>query len=177
MAGRKCVWQDPTRGADERTGPVRRFGRVMKLARVDPPVYLFVFLASIVVLHLFIPGAKIISAPWNSLGFVPLVAGVVLNLMADKSFKQHQTSVKPLEKTNALITTGVFRISRHPMYLGFVLILLGAAVLSGSSTPCLVVVVFFFFLDSTFVRIEETKLAQSFGDAWLDYKAGVRRWI
>jgi protein-S-isoprenylcysteine O-methyltransferase Ste14 len=111
------------------------------------------------------------------LGAFPLVTGVVLNLMADRSFKESQTSVKPLDETSALITTGVYRISRHPMYLGFVLILLGAAVLAGSAMPLLVVVVFFVFMDSIFVRFEETKLAQTFGDAWLDYKANVRRWI
>ncbi len=149
----------------------------MKIVRIDPPYYLFLSLATIVVLHLFLPLAKVISAPWNLVGVVPLLGGVALNLMADKSFKVCGTSVKPLEESTFLVTTGAFHLSRHPMYLGFVLILLGAAVLSGSTTPFLVVIVFIVFMDTVFVRFEETKLVQTFGDAWLDYTARVRRWI
>jgi protein-S-isoprenylcysteine O-methyltransferase Ste14 len=140
-------------------------------------LYLFASLATIIVLHLFLPGAKIISAPWNLLGVLLVAVGIVLNLMADKSFKERETSVKPLEESARLVTTGVFRLSRHPMYLGFVLILLGAAVLSGSMTPFLVVLVFLVFMDTVFIRFEEKKLAQTFGDAWLDYTHLVRRWI
>ena len=125
----------------------------------------------------FLPRARFIPAPWNLLGIVPLVGGVALNLMADKSFKIYGTSVKPLEESTFLVTGGVFRLSRHPMYLGFVLILLGAAVLSGSIAPFLVVIVFLVFMDTVFIRFEETKLAQKFGDAWLDYRSAVRRWI
>ena len=58
----------------------------------------------------------------------------------------------------------------RPLYLG-------AAVLSGSITPFLVVLVFPVFMDTVFIRLEEAKLAQTFGDAWMDYTARVRRWI
>ncbi len=152
-------------------------GEITGFVRVEPPLYLFASLATIIVLHLFLPGAKIISAPWNLIGVLLLAVGIVLNLIADKSFKERETSVKPLEESARLVTTGVFRLSRHPMYLGFVLILLGAAVLSGSMTPFLVVLVFLVFMDTVFIRFEEKKLAQTFGDAWLDYTHLVRRWI
>jgi protein-S-isoprenylcysteine O-methyltransferase Ste14 len=136
-----------------------------------------VSLATVFVLHIFLPGVKIISAPWNLGGVVVLVAGIVLNLMADASFKECETSVKPLGDTTTLVTTGAFRVSRHPMYLGFVLILLGAVILAGSATPFLVVAVFFAIIDAVFVRFEEKKLSHTFGSAWWAYKANVRRWI
>ena len=63
------------------------------------------------------------------------------------------------------------------MCLGFVLTLLRAAALSGSATPFIVVLAFWTFMDAVFVRYEETKLAQAFGEAWLAYEARVRRWI
>ena len=149
----------------------------MRLLRIDPPIYLFVSLAAIVVLHIFLPGIRIIPAPWNLLGVFLLLAGVVLNLMADRYFKERGTSVKPLEESAFLVTTGVFRLSRHPMYLGFVLILVGAAALAGSASPYLVVAVFFAFMDTVFVRYEEKKLSRTFPSAWSAYKADVRRWI
>jgi protein-S-isoprenylcysteine O-methyltransferase Ste14 len=67
--------------------------------------------------------------------------------MADAVFKREQTTVKPFEKSTALVVTGVFQISRHPMYLGMVLILLGIAILMGTLTPLIVVVIFGILMD------------------------------
>ena len=111
------------------------------------------------------------------MGVIPLALGIVINLVADKSFKKNETAVKPLEGSSALITTGIFRFTRHPMYLGFVLILLGIAMLMGSFTPYLVVIVFAIFMDTVFIRYEEKTLEEAFGEAWLDYKKKVRRWV
>jgi protein-S-isoprenylcysteine O-methyltransferase Ste14 len=63
------------------------------------------------------------------------------------------------------------------MYLGFVLIVSGVAVLLGSLTPYAAVTVFAIFLGRVFVTHEEAKLERSFGDSWLRYKQEVRRWI
>lgn len=149
----------------------------MKPINIIPPVYLFLAIAIMIFLHFLLPGTKVLAVPWNLLGVIPLVLGIVINLIADKSFKRHETTVKPLEDSTALITTGVFRFTRHPMYLGFVLILLGIAVLFGSFTPYIVVLVFTIFMDTVFIKHEEKKLEGTFGQAWLEYKKMVRRWI
>lgn len=65
----------------------------------------------------------------------PLIFGVALNISADRMFKQHKTTVKPFEESTSLVTDGVFRFSRNPMYLGMVLILSGVVLLAGSTTP------------------------------------------
>jgi len=130
-----------------------------------------------VLLHFLLPVAKILALPWRLLGIIPLALGVGINLIADKAFKGRNTTVKPLEKSTALITTGVFRLSRHPMYLGFFLVLLGIAALMGSLTPFGVVLVFAVFIDAVFMTHEERDLEATFGERWLAYKARVRRWI
>jgi protein-S-isoprenylcysteine O-methyltransferase Ste14 len=149
----------------------------MRLVDIEPPVCLFVALTVIVVFHLFLPGVKLIPGPWNLLGVLPMAVGVVLNLAADRAFKEARTSVKPLGETRTLLTDGAFRFSRHPMYLGFVLILLGAAALAGSLSPFFVVLGFSVIMDVVFIRFEEKKLEQTFGNAWSDYQATVRRWL
>ena len=58
----------------------------MRILRIDPPNYLFVSFTAIAVLHFFLPGMRIFPAPWNLLGAGPLAVGVVLNLLADRSF-------------------------------------------------------------------------------------------
>jgi protein-S-isoprenylcysteine O-methyltransferase Ste14 len=148
----------------------------MKAINITPPNYFFLAIVIMVLLHFTLPGATVLTIPWSLLGVLPLGVGIVLNLAADSSFKRHQTSVKPLEESTALITNGVFRLTRHPMYLGFVLILLGIAMLLGSLTPFVIVPAFAVFMDIVFMRHEEKKLEETFGEAWLSYKARVRRW-
>jgi protein-S-isoprenylcysteine O-methyltransferase Ste14 len=149
----------------------------MQARRALPPTYLFVALAGMVLLHLLLPVLKLVNYPWNLLGVIPLVMGSVLNLIADAAFKKAQTTVKPFEESAALITSGVFRVCRHPMYLGMVLILLGIAILLGSLSPLLIVAIFAVLMERVFVRVEEVMLEQRFGAAWSAYKAQVRKWI
>ena len=130
-----------------------------------------------VLLHLLFPAAEILTYPWRLLGCIPLLLGIILNLLADRAFKVNHTTVKPFEESTRLITSGVFRLSRHPMYLGMVLILVGIALLMGTLTPFLIIPVFVYLIDLVFVRSEEQMLADKFDDAWHKYQAIVRRWI
>jgi protein-S-isoprenylcysteine O-methyltransferase Ste14 len=138
---------------------------------------LYVAIVLIIVLHVLIPGAQIISSPWRYLGLLPVLMGAALNLLADQAFKQHKTTVKPFEESTFMVTSGVFRISRNPMYLGFVLLLTGIVILLGSATPWLVVAGFPVLMESLFIRIEEVMLEAQFGSTWLEYKQRVRRWF
>jgi len=146
-----------------------------KRKRVLPPVYLFLSLTAMFLLKFLLPVAEIAPYPWNLLGILPLALGVALNLVADAAFKRKQTTVKPFEESAVLVVTGVFQISRHPMYLGMVLILLGVAILMGTFTPLIVVVVFGVLMELVFVRTEERMLEEQFGATWLAYKKKVRR--
>ena len=128
-------------------------------------------------LHFLVPWYKVIHFPWTLAGIAPFLIGVVLNLSADRALKMRQTTVKPFEKSAVLVTTGSYAISRHPMYLGFVLILLGIAIFMGSLTPFLPVLLFAILMELVFIRVEERMMAAEFDDAWLAYKANVRRWI
>jgi protein-S-isoprenylcysteine O-methyltransferase Ste14 len=149
----------------------------MKALKITPPVYLFLSIAIMLLLHFLLPKTQVLPFPCNLFGIIPLVLGIVMNLVADRSFKKNKTTVKPLEESTTLITDGVFRFSRHPMYLGFVLILLGIALLMGSLTPYVIVFGFAIFMHIVFINFEEKKLEETFGEAWLRYKKKVRQWI
>jgi protein-S-isoprenylcysteine O-methyltransferase Ste14 len=128
-------------------------------------------------LHFLAPVSEVIPYPWTLLGVVPFVVGAIINLLADSEFKKAQTTVKPFEKSTALITTGVFQITRHPMYLGMILILIGLAVFMGTITPLIIIVIFALLLEVVFMRMEERMLEQQFGSAWITYKSKVRKWL
>ena len=155
---------------------VKTPGEIMRPIDITPPIYLFSSIVIMVLHHFLLPGRKVLALPWNLLGVIPMALGIGLNLVADSSFKKHETTVKPLEEPTVLITTGAFRVSRHPMYLGFVLVLFGIAVLMGSLTPYAVVFSFAIFIDVVFIRFEEKELENTFGEAWFEYKKKVRRW-
>ena len=142
-----------------------------------PPTYFFTSVAAMALLHFVVPVAKLIAYPYNTLGGLPLALGVILNLVADAAFKRFGTTVKPFEESTVLVTDGAFRISRHPMYLGMVLILLGIWILMGSLTPLIAVVAFTVLMELVFVRTEERMLETKFGGAWTEYTKKVRRWI
>ena len=142
-----------------------------------PPTYLFTAIVVMVLLHFLFPIVEVVPYPWLLLGCVPLILGITLNLIADKAFKQNHTTVKPFEESNCLITTGVFRLSRHPMYLGMLFILIGIGILMGTLMPFLVIPVFALLMEVMFVRTEERMLADKFGETWQKYQANVRRWI
>lgn len=104
---------------------------------------------------------QIIGFPWRLIGLLPLAASIFFNLIAYRVFKTHDTTVKLFEDSNALVTTGVFGISRNPMYFGTTLIMLWLTLLLGSVTPFAVVIVLPVLFDITFIGSEEHMLEES----------------
>jgi protein-S-isoprenylcysteine O-methyltransferase Ste14 len=92
-------------------------------------------------------------------------------------FYDHRMKVISLVPQKALITSGPFRFSRNPLYLGGnVFIFFGAALFLGSPTALLLTAIHLPLMD-LFVRREEKQLERSFGQEWVRYKEQVRRWI
>ena len=142
-----------------------------------PPTYLLASILAMVALRFLCPGGQIIKLPWALLGLLPAALGLALSIVADQAFKKHETTVKPFQESTALVTGGAYAISRHPMYLGFTLMLLGLAIFMGELTPFLVVPLFVVLMELVFIRVEERMMEAQFGQSWRDYKRKVRRWI
>ena len=149
----------------------------MKINRIMPTTWLLIAIIAMIALHFLLPVATVVPPLWNLLGIVPLALGVTINLAADGAFRRARTTVKPFEQSSALITDGVFRISRNPMYLGFVLVLFGIAVLARTLTQYGIVIALAIWLDRKYVVVEERMLAEKFGAQWEAYRRRTRRWI
>jgi protein-S-isoprenylcysteine O-methyltransferase Ste14 len=144
---------------------------------LNPPVYFLIAILLAVALHFLLPSGELISFPWRLFGILPLLLGIALDVLADQSLKRHKTTVRPHEPSRVLVSEGVFRVSRHPMYLGMILIIAGIAVLLGSLTPWLILPLLAVLLDAKFIRFEESTLEATFGEAYRAYRKQVRRWI
>jgi len=145
--------------------------------RILPPTVFMSAIVLAVLLHFLFRVGAFLSFPWTLIGLLPIAAGSALNLLADRDFKQRETTVKPFETSSALVTSGVFSITRNPMYLGMTLILLGIALLLGSALPLIVVVAAAVVFDRTYISPEEKMLEHTFGDMFAQYRRKVRRWI
>ena len=145
--------------------------------KIFPTTYLLVALILMVLLHLLLPLRKSVFSMWQLIGLIPLAFGIGINLAADKALRVAGTTVKPFQESTTLVTNSVYSFSRHPMYLGFVLVLIGIAILLGSLTPWIVIPIFATLMEVVFIQVEERMLEGKFGEGWLEYKKKVRRWI
>lgn len=142
-----------------------------------PPVHLALALAFIGASRVLIP----VWAPaWPVLlvfGVVLLIAGATLGIGARAAFRVHGTTPDPTETPSTLVSTGVFRITRNPMYLGMVLIAAATALLLGQPAGLVFAAGLIWIWDHSFIPAEERALEDAFGSEYGEYKASVRRWI
>ena len=96
--------------------------------RVVPPIWLLLALLTSGVLHHLLPIAQLLEPPATWLGLAPLAVGVVLTSKGFGAFRRAGTPVVPFRRSTALVTWGVYRLTRNPMYLGLTLILAGTVV-------------------------------------------------
>jgi len=142
-----------------------------------PPVYFFFALIATVVVARLVPGWSVASAPVGFAGGVLLFAGLAIAVVAAGTFRRRGTTVKPFEESSALVTTGIFRLSRNPMYLGMVLVLTGVSFLLGSLVALVPALALAIFLRRRFISVEEAMLAEKFGEAFQTYRGRTRRWL
>lgn len=108
-----------------------------------------------------------------------IACSVLMLVLASWSFYKHKTSFNPLspEKSSTLVTTGVYKISRNPMYLGFLLLLISWWIFLGELLAVCGCIFFFIYMNKFQIVPEERILEKLFGGEYLNYKSKVRRWI
>ncbi|MDX1788612.1 MAG: isoprenylcysteine carboxylmethyltransferase family protein [Psychrobacter sp.] len=107
------------------------------------------------------------------------VIGMSLGVMGVTQFRKAQTTPNPqaLEKVSSLVTSGIYRYSRNPMYLGLVLILLGWAFYLSHFLAFVLLPVFILYMTRFQIQPEEQMMARKFGKTYQAYLNKVRRWI
>ncbi|MBC8027843.1 MAG: isoprenylcysteine carboxylmethyltransferase family protein [Steroidobacteraceae bacterium] len=118
------------------------------------------------------PGKVILAA-------ILTVAGVGFALAGVAEFRRAQTTVNPTDpgKSNTVVTSGIYRFSRNPMYLGFLLVLMAWAAYLSSVASLLGPVLFILYLNRYQILPEERILRSRFGAEYEAYLQTVRRWI
>lgn len=106
-------------------------------------------------------------------------SGVLISASAIRQFKTAETTISPLQPDSAtsLVHNGIFGKTRNPMYVGLFLVLLGWAVWLQSLSNIIVLIAFVLWLTELQIKPEEAALRKLFGQSYVDYCKGVRRWI
>lgn len=109
----------------------------------------------------------------------PVLVGTGLALMgaAILQMARHRTTVIPRRDPSALVTAGVFSLSRNPIYLGDALILLGAILWLDAGLALPLVASFVWLIQTRFIRDEEARLTLAFGPEFDLWAARTRRWF
>lgn len=111
------------------------------------------------------------------IGSALLLAGIALNVWADRLFKANGVGVCPFAPAPVVITSGPYRWTRNPMYLGLICLNLAPAFMTGVTANVWSSIAFFIWLHYAFVLPEEEFLRAEFGDWFVSYARSTPRWL
>lgn len=147
------------------------------MQKLIPPLFLFISILVTIFLHIIFPVKIIISSPYNYLGIILIISGLTIAKTVARLFSKIDTEIHTFKEPGKLVTDGFFQYSRNPVYLCFVIVLLGLNILLGSLTPFVVMVVFIIVTNFWYIPFEKKKMQEHFGQEYENYKKTVRRWI
>jgi protein-S-isoprenylcysteine O-methyltransferase Ste14 len=146
------------------------------IVRIPTPLWLIglIIVALLVDLPLQLPAI----VQHQPLGAALIVIGIAFSGWARLTFRRQRAEIVPWSEAHStLVATGPFRFSRNPMYLGLLVVSVGAALVAGTWLMWLVPVLVFVLDNFVIVPFEERSMERTFGDAYRAYRARVRRWI
>jgi protein-S-isoprenylcysteine O-methyltransferase Ste14 len=112
---------------------------------------------------------------WFGLGLTAI--GFVLGALALIEFRRTRTTSDPKKPTQNFVTSGIYRYTRNPTYLGFVLMLIGLPLNMGNYWGIILVLPLITFINNMVIKHEEAYLEKKFKEQFISYKSHVRRWL
>ncbi|WP_188054407.1 methyltransferase family protein [Sphingosinithalassobacter sp. CS137] len=111
------------------------------------------------------------------IGAFLMIGGFAILLTASGLFRKAGTEMKPWKSSSALVTEGVYRWTRNPMYLGMALAYAGIALMLDSLIALLLLIPVVLVIQTKVIEPEEAYMERRFGDAYRAYRSVVRRWF
>lgn len=145
-----------------------------------PPVVVVLIAAIGIYLTRSIVPMNVLSVEHSKLVFYAIFAlGVIIGVTGALTFKLANTTVNPVEiaKASSLVTHGIFKYSRNPMYLAMLFILIGISIRMQNVFSPVFLVMFIAYMNRFQITPEERMLSNLFGQAYTNYVERVRRWI
>ena len=148
------------------------------MLKLPPPVWALAYTLIAVGASYLLGWPRVVRLALAWPGVVLIVLGIGLSVTAAMLFRREDTEVNPTSPANRkLVTSGPFRPTRNPMYLGLVLATLGIALWVGAWPMLLAPIAVFATANWVHIPFEEEKMRRQFGPSFDAYASKTRRWI
>lgn len=144
---------------------------------IHPPVVALLFIVIAYILGRFIP------LPWaapifvRNMGLFLTFLGFLLGIAAFLEFRKARTTLDPHGSSTQVVNSGIYRFTRNPIYLGFLLMVIGLPLNSGFYWGIVVAPFYVLAMNRLVIEREESYLEKKFKDQYPSYKSRVRRWL
>jgi len=149
----------------------------LKLIAPPPVLYLGTLLLGFMI-HAISP-VRIFPASFLHvvLGGVLLALGAAFARWSFLMMRKHGTTADPKKPSTELATSGPFRFSRNPIYVAMTALYIGVVFIANAAWPLVLIGPLLLLMHWGVIRREERYLSNRFGDAYVEYKSTVRRWL
>ena len=147
------------------------------MIKIPPPILVLILITSN---YFFRNQLEIIYLPYkHSISILMFLVGTLILINPVFKFIKSKTTVNPIKfrKVSKLITTGIFKYSRNPMYLGLIFIIISTSIFYLNYYSIITPFIFYFWINRFQIKREEIFLEKKFGKEYVSYKSKTRRWI
>jgi protein-S-isoprenylcysteine O-methyltransferase Ste14 len=145
--------------------------------KIHPPVLLVMHIVVAYLLGRFVPLPIVISPVIRNVGLALAGIGFLSGILSLYAFTRARTTVNPHGSVTSIVSTGIYRFTRNPIYLGMVFMLIGFPLTFGNVWGIPLAPVFTYLMNRLVIQHEEAYLERKFGGQYAGYKTRVRRWL
>lgn len=148
------------------------------MKKLLPPILFVIFSLLMIAFCWALGSPHTIGYPYRLIGALLLISGLGLTIYHSNLFAKSGANIETFAEPTKFIKSGFYRYSRNPMYVGFVIALLGFALLyQGAISSFLLVFIFWLITDRWYIRHEESDMLKTFGDEYREYCKNTPRWL
>ena len=144
---------------------------------VHPPLIALMFIVIAYVLGRIAPLPLVAPIGLRYVGLFMTFVGFLLGIGAFVEFRKARTTLDPHSSVQQVVTSGIYRFTRNPIYLGFLLMVIGLPLNSGLYWGIVMTPFYVLLMNRLVIQHEEAYLAKKFGKAYTNYTSRVRRWL
>ncbi|MCC6298264.1 MAG: isoprenylcysteine carboxylmethyltransferase family protein [Anaerolineales bacterium] len=146
-------------------------------AKIHPPVLLVIHIGVAWALDRFFSLPIDVPPALRNIGLGLAGIGFVLGVLSAFAFFKARTTLNPHGTVSSIVSSGIYRFTRNPIYLGMAFMLVGFPLAFGNVWGIPLTLAFVPLMNKLVIEHEEAYLAQKFGEAYTGYKSRVKRWL
>lgn len=147
--------------------------------KIPPALLFFISVGLMWIINRYLPADGLNFGSNTGAAVTVFSVGAMIGLLGVWEFIRHSTTVNPHKPENAktIVTTGIYKFSRNPMYVGLLIGLAAVVIYFGNPWTAMILPLFVWYMNVFQIHPEEKMMKEKFGKVFTEYKSSVRRWI